>query len=64
MLDQVEIKPYFFDLKSKRSCYAEVLFEEFFHELDTGGNTVISKVELFHHIWELQYLNGKYEDEI
>ena len=61
MLDQVEIKPYFFDLKSKHTSYTEVLFEEFFHELDTDGSTVISKVELFHHIWELQYGNEKFE---
>ena len=53
VLDKEEIRPYFFGQKEKQELCAQIVFEEFFHELDTDGDQVITKVELFKHIWKL-----------
>ena len=37
-LDIVEIKPYFFDLKSKHSHYTDVMYEEFFYQIDKNSD--------------------------
>ena len=64
VLDLEEIRPYFFGLRAKHDRFADAVFEDFFCRLDTNSDQEISKVELFRHIWELQYGNDEYAEEI
>ena len=42
-LDLQELKPYFFCLKKSQISLADIIYEDFFFELDTNGDQVISK---------------------
>ena len=54
-LDIAEIKPYFFGVKSRHQQYPDAMFEEFFRQLDKNNDHAISKVEMFNHLWDLEY---------
>ena len=51
-------------MKNKHDQYADALFEEFFELVDTNNDQEISKVELFNHLWQLQYGHEPNEEEV